>query len=114
MASVSLGLMLGLVPAVILFFGVTFDVRHVTLSTGSLAAAIAVLGAETLQTAALWWAVGGIASMAVLNLAVSFALAFSMALRSQGLRPDVRRLLRREVVGYVAQHPLKVILPPRG
>ena len=113
MANVSLGVMLGLVPALFAFFGVPLDVRHVTLSTGSVATAIGVLGWETVKTPALWWAVGGIASMAVLNLAVSFALAFSMALRSQGLRVSMRRLLRRDVLRYVARHPLKVILPPK-
>ncbi len=112
-ANISLGLMLGLVPALFSFFALPIDVRHVTLSTGSVAAAIAVLGWETLRAPALWWAVGGIASMAVLNLAISFALAFSMALRSQGLRSTVRRRLRREVVRYVMRHPLRVILPPK-
>jgi site-specific recombinase len=112
-AAVSLGLMLGLVPVLFAFFAMPVDVRHVTLSTGSVAAAIAVLGWDALQTPALWWAVGGIASMAVLNLAVSFALAFSMALRSQGLRAGARRILQRDVLRYVAEHPLKVILPPK-
>jgi site-specific recombinase len=112
-ANVSLGLMLGLVPALFTFFGLSIDVRHVTLSTGSVAAAIGVLGVDALQSAALWWAVGGIASMAVLNLAVSFALAFSMALRSQGLRISTRQRLQREVRRYVLRHPLKLILPPK-
>lgn len=113
-ANVSLGLMLGLLPTILAFVGLPIEVRHVTLSTGSIAAAIGVLGAETLRTAALWWAVAGVASMAVLNLAVSFALAFSMALRSQGLRTDMRRLLRRDVLRAVAANPLRVILPPKN
>ena len=112
-ANVSLGIMLGMIPTLLAFVGIPLDVRHVTLSTGSVAAAIGVLGAETLKTPALWWAVGGIASMGVLNLAVSFALAFSMALRSQGLRTGMRQMLRRDVLRYVARHPLKVILPPK-
>jgi site-specific recombinase len=112
-ANVSLGTMLGMVPTLMAFVGIPLDVRHVTLSTGSVAAAIGVLGAETLKTPALWWAVGGIASMGVLNLAVSFALALSMALRSQGLRTGMRRRLRRNVLRYVARHPWKVILPPK-
>ena len=112
-ANVSLGIMLGMVPTLLAFVGIPLDVRHVTLSTGSIAAAIGVLGVETLKTPALWWAVGGIASMGVLNLAVSFALAFSMALRSQGLRTEMRQLLRRDVLRYVARYPLKVILPPK-
>jgi len=113
-ANVSLGLMLGLLPTILEFVGLPIEVRHVTLSTGSIAAAIGVLGSETLRTAAFWWAVGGVASMAVLNLAVSFALAFSMALRSQGLRTGMRRLLRRDVVRAVLANPLRMILPPKA
>ena len=112
-ANVSLGIMLGLVPALFSFFALPVDVRHVTLSTGSIAASVAVIGWDALKMPELWWAIGGIASMAVLNLAVSFALAFSMALRSQGLRSAVRQRLRREVVRYLARHPWKVILPPK-
>ena len=112
-ANVSLGLMLGLVPTLFAFVGLPIEVRHVTLSTGSIAAAIGVLGFETVTTAGLWWAVGGIASMAVLNLAVSFALAFSMALQSHGLRTSERRSLRSDVLRRLARHPLQALLPPK-
>ena len=112
-ANVSLGLMLGMVPALFAFTGLPIEVRHVTLSTGSIAAAIGVLGLSAMKSAAFWWAIGGIASMAVLNLAVSFAFAFSMALRSHGLRTDVRRLLRGDVLRRLTQHPLQALLPPK-
>lgn len=45
-ANVSLGLMLGLVPAFAAFFGLALEVRHVTLGTGQVAAAAATLGRE--------------------------------------------------------------------
>ena len=112
-ANVSLGVMLGMIPTLFAFTGLPIEVRHVTLSTGSIAAAIGVLGFEVVQTAAFWWAVGGIASMAVLNLAVSFAFAFTMALQSHGLSASARRLLRRDVLLRLAQHPLQAILPPK-
>jgi site-specific recombinase len=112
-ANVSLGLMLGMIPTLLAFIGVPIEVRHVTLSTGSIAAAIGVLGIDTLKTGALWWAAAGIASMGVLNLAVSFALAFSMALRSHGLTPRMRRLLRRDVLRRLAAEPWKALAPPK-
>ena len=112
-ANVSLGLMLGLVPTLFAFVGLPIEVRHVTLSTGSIAAAIGVLGFETVTTAAFWWAVGGIASMAVLNLAVSFAFAFSMALQSHGLRTSEQRSLRLDVLRRLAQHPFQALFPPK-
>jgi site-specific recombinase len=43
-ANVSLGMMLGLVPALLAFVGLPLDVRHVTLATGQLAAALACAG----------------------------------------------------------------------
>ena len=106
--------MLGLVPTVLAFVGIPLDVRHVTLSTGSVAASVGVLGFDTMLTAPFWWAVGGIASMGVLNLAVSFALAFSMALRSHGLKPGMRRQLQRLVLRRLVKHPLQAILPPKA
>jgi len=112
-ANVSLGLMLGMIPTLLAFVGVPIEVRHVTLSTGSVAAAIGVLGIDTLKTGAFWWAAAGIASMGVLNLAVSFALAFSMALRSHGLTPRMRRLLRRDVLRRLAAEPWKALAPPK-
>ena len=112
-ANVSLGLLLAMIPTLLAFVGLPIEVRHVTLSTGSIAAAIGVLGVATVKTGAFWWAVGGVASMAVLNLGVSFALAFSMALRSHGLRTGTRRLLRRAVMRRLAEHPMQALLPPK-
>lgn len=112
-ANVSLGLMLGMIPTLLAFIGMPIEVRHVTLSTGSVAAAIGVLGIDTLKSGAFWWAAAGIASMGVLNLAVSFALAFSMALRSHGLTPRMRRLLRRDVLRRLAAEPWKALAPPK-
>ena len=84
-ANVSLGLMLGLVPAFAAFFGLGLEVRHVTLSTGQLAAAAASLGAPLLTHGIFWWCVAGIALTGVLNLAVSFYFAFQLALRAHSV-----------------------------
>lgn len=82
-ANVSLGFLLGLSPAVFQFLGLPLDVRHVTLSTGSLVAAVMTLGSHVMLETDFWLAVCGIGSMAVLNLLVSFALALAVALRSK-------------------------------
>jgi site-specific recombinase len=84
-ANVSLGLMLGLVPAFAAFFGLGLEVRHVTLSTGQLAAAAASLGPELLQQGAFWWCVAGIAITGALNVGVSFYLAFLLALKAHNV-----------------------------
>ena len=110
--NLSLGLMLGLVPAVLTAFALPFEVRHVTLSTGSIAVAIGVLGMSALDTSEFWWAVAGTASMAVLNVSVSFALAFQMAVRSRGLRTPDRRALNRVIWHRILTHPLSLLFPP--
>jgi site-specific recombinase len=45
--NISLGLMLGIIPSVAVFFGLPLDVRHVTLSTGQVTAAFAALGSPS-------------------------------------------------------------------
>ena len=94
-ANVSLGFMLGLVPVVLAFVGLPIEVRHVTLSTGQLAAAVSTLGWATVTTAGFWWCVAGLVATGTLNLGVSFWLALRVALRSRGInRIDQRRLSR--------------------
>jgi site-specific recombinase len=85
-ANVSLGLMLGLVPTLATFFGLPIEVRHVTLSAGQIAAALGTLGVELLHESAFWWCVAAVPLTGLLNVGVSFTLAFRLALRSRGLK----------------------------
>ena len=84
-ANLSLGMMLGLIPAFAVFFGLGLDVRHVTLSTGQLTAAGATLGVEVFFMPVFWWGVAGVLVTAVLNVGVSFYLAFRLALRAHNV-----------------------------
>ncbi len=111
--NISLGMMLGMTPAVAHFFGLPLDVRHVTLSTGMLFMACGSLGEA-------WWsggwflnAVAGIAVMFVLNLGVSFALSLYMAMRAMEIPLADRRELARRLVVRLVSHPGDFILPPR-
>ncbi|WP_019448567.1 site-specific recombinase [Cupriavidus sp. BIS7] len=113
-ANVSLGFLLGLGPEILSFFGPHMEVRHVTLSTGSVGAAIGVLGFDALRMPALWLAVAGIALMGVLNVAVSFALAFNMALRSREMRRVDRMEVVKAVQKRIIRHPLSLLIPPRN
>jgi site-specific recombinase len=112
-ANVSLGLMLGLVPALAAFVGLPLDVRHVTLSTGQLAAAMGAVGAPLLLQAEFWWCVAGIAVIGALNLGVSFGLAFAVALRSRGLRVNQRARIARSLRQRVLKAPLSFLWPPK-
>lgn len=112
-ANVSLGLMLGLVPAVASFFALPLEVRHVTLSTGQLAAALGALGWDLLRESAFWWCVAGIAVTGVLNLTVSFVLAFKVALRSRGIRLAERSRIYRAVRARLWRRPMSFLFPPK-
>jgi len=113
LGNLTLGFMLGLVPAVLTAFALPFEVRHVTLSTGAIATSIGVLGLPVLHDAALWLAVAGVGSMALLNVGVSFALAFHMALRSRPLRLGDRRQIHRAIWRAVLRNPLVLLFPLR-
>ncbi len=110
-ANVSLGLMLGLVPVLLAFVAVPLDVRHVTLSTGQLAAAVSTLGWATLATPAFWWCVAGLVVIGVLNLTVSFALALAVAVRSRGITLLDQRRLNGALWRRLRQAPRSFLLP---
>jgi site-specific recombinase len=110
-ANVSLGMMLGIVPVVMSFLGLPMEVRHVTLSTGQLAAAAAALGWEVLHAAPFWWCVAGIAATGLLNIGVSFWLAFKLAARARGVREvDQQRI--RAALSRRLRHRLPTFLWP--
>ena len=112
-ANVSLGFMLGIVPVVAWFFGLALEVRHVTLSTGQLAAAVGTEGLSLLREAPFWWCVAGIVVTGVLNLAVSFVLAFRVALLSRAVPTAGRSRIYRAIRRRLLTRPLSFILPPR-
>ncbi len=110
-ASISLGFLLGLTPAILQFFGIPLDVRHVTLSSGSLAAAVMSLPMSDFPVFDFWMAVAGIASMGVLNILVSFSLALFVAIRARKIQAPERGLLYRAVARRLRQQPLSIFWP---
>ena len=96
-ANVSLGLMLGLVPAFAAFFGLGLEVRHVTLSTGQLAAAAASLGLDIFHLSAFWWCVAALAVTGLLNVGVSFYLALRLALRAHNVSGYDRKRISQSI-----------------
>ena len=110
-ANVSLGLMLGLVPVVTGFLGPALEVRHVTLSTGQVAAAAGALGWEVLQTAPFWWCVAGIVVTGMLNIGVSFWLALKLAARARGVRRVDQQRIRSALANRL-RHRLPSFLWP--
>ncbi len=110
--NVALGFLLGFAPAVGRFFGIPFDVRHVTLSTGMLALAAASLGENWLGGGSFLLGLSGIAVMFVLNLSVAFSLALFNAAHAYELTgPELWGLLK-EVLSRVLRRPIELVRPP--
>ncbi|MBK8105716.1 MAG: recombinase [Betaproteobacteria bacterium] len=112
-ANISLGMMLGLAPALVDFLGPPLEVRHVTLSSGQLGAALGALGWPLLAEPAFWWCMAGIAATGVLNVTVSFWLAFKVALSSRGVRLKDRSRIAAAMRRRLFTRPLSFVWPPR-
>ncbi|WP_198026821.1 site-specific recombinase [Polaromonas glacialis] len=110
-SNISLGFMLGLIPAFTGFFGLELELRHVTLSTGQLAAAGASLGLEALRQAAFWWSVASIPLIGALNLGVSFYFAFRLALQAHNVSKLDRSRIRSAIWARWRRHPLSFFIP---
>ncbi len=111
-ANVGLGLLLGMTPAVGRFFGLSLDVRHVTLSAGMLTFAGSALGPERLLESDFLWAVVGLALVGVVNLTVSFSLGLFAAVRARGLEPVGFLCLAFAVLAGGIRSLSGFILPP--
>jgi site-specific recombinase len=110
--SIVLGFMLGMTPIVGHFFGPPLDVRHVTLSTGTLALGVASRGLEVVGRGALLWAGLGIAVTFVLNLGVSFYLALRLALRAQDVSRSDHLDILRNLWRQIKADPHAFFFPP--
>lgn len=112
--NLALGMMMGLAPALVAAFTpFSFEVRHITLSSGFIAVAAGVLGPGVLHSPEFWHAVLGTVAMGILNVGVSFRLAAGLALRSRQMRHEQARKLRLAVVRRVVANPLLLLIPPR-
>ena len=110
-ANISLGLMLGLTPAIAGFFGLGLEVRHVTLSSGQLGVAGATFGWEMIHDDAFWWAVAMLPFNGAINVIVSFYLAFRMALRAQNISGVERSRIYSAIGRRLRQRPLSFFKP---
>ena len=110
-SNISLGFMLGLIPAFTGFFGLELEARHVTLSAGQLAAAGAALGLEAFQQPLLWWCIAAIPLIGALNLSVSFYCAFRLALQAHNVSGLDRARIRRAIWARWRSAPSSFFVP---
>jgi site-specific recombinase len=111
--SIALGFLLGMIPTFAKFFGLPIDVRHITLSTGSLTLALSSIGVGAVGWGAVASAVVGIALIGLLNFGVSFALALVVALRARDVPRGERRTLPGAVLRHFVRRPVEFFYPPR-
>jgi site-specific recombinase len=105
--NVAIGFLLGMTPAIGKFFGIPLQVRHVTLSTGSLTLALAARGGlEGALAPAL-----GILCILALNFGVSFALALGVAMRARAVEHGGVRLFA-SVLRRFLRSPGAFFFPP--
>jgi site-specific recombinase len=110
-SNISLGFLLGMTPQIGAFFGIPLDVRHVTLSTGSMVASAWVLGPEILRQWSFWLGVGGLLSMAILNIAVSFGLALIVAIWAKRALAPKRHVIYNALLKRFFTRPWTFFLP---
>ncbi|MBC7713501.1 MAG: hypothetical protein H7177_09185 [Rhizobacter sp.] len=109
--SISLGVLLGFFPEVLKFMGIPLEVRHVTLSTGALAASIPTLGIEALKTPEFLRAALGILLTGTLNLGVAFSLALAVAFKAKKISSHRKALIYRSVLKRFYQKPFSFFIP---
>jgi site-specific recombinase len=107
--NVSLGFLLGMVPIFGAFFGLPLEVRHITLSTGTLTFSVCALGPGALTASACI----GIVIIGILNFGVSFALALAVAFRAREVTNRERVGLAVSVLKAFLRKPLKFFYPPK-
>src|SRR5437763_8066 len=111
--NVALGVFLGMTVPIAGFFGLPLDVRHVTLSTGSLALAGAALGWRACLHAGFIFAAVGVIAIGLLNFGVSFACALFVALRAREVHKNDMRVLLRTFFSRLRKSTASFWFPPK-
>jgi site-specific recombinase len=112
--NVALGTLLRSVPSVPIagaIVGLALDVRHVTFATGALVLGLASLGPTALADPRVHWALAGLTLVALMNFAVSFALALLVAMRARDVRHEWR--VARAIFDRLRRQPREFVWPPR-
>ena len=89
------------------------DVRHVTLTTGTVAFATESLGRDYFYRGWMLESLAGIAVIFVLNLTVSFAIALSVAMRAYDLPARDHVHLLNLCLKRFLKSPLEFFFPPK-
>lgn len=103
------GVMLGSTGAIGHALGLPIDIRHVAFSSADVGYA---MGSAQAGIGAIALGVGCALLIGLVNLAVSFSLALSMALRARGTRISSPGKLLKAYFSAIRAHPLALVFPP--
>lgn len=110
-ANIVLGFLLGMTPQVAKFFGLGLDVRHVTLATGAFATALPVVLDRGTDFWPLLNSVLGILFIGMVNISVSFLLAFLLASISSKVKFSSFFKLFNSGMGLILSRPWLLVIP---
>lgn len=110
--NICLGFMLGFAPLIGIFFGIPFDIRHITISTAYFGFGVETLHAHMPLNEWIWTTVG-VLGIGFLNFAVSFSLAFYVAMQSRQVSLKSIPKVAKFVTIYFFRKPWDFIFPPR-
>ncbi len=111
--SVMLGIFLGVASPLGKFLGIHFDIRHITISAGNASVGLYGLGFDHLNAIYVAKVVAGVLMIGVVNFAVSFSLAFFVAVKSRGIKLREYAEFIGILMRYFRKHPMDFIFPPR-
>lgn len=109
--NIALGFFLGMAGFLGKTFGLPFDIRHITISAAN--SAIGFFGLNhQVSVDEIWYTLIGVAGIGFLNFAVSFGLAFIVAVKSRGIHlkdyPEFAGILWR----YIKKYPRDFVKAP--
>jgi site-specific recombinase len=95
------------------FFGIPFDIRHVTIAAGNASIGFYGLDPSDFDPSFLWPVFIGVMSIGFLNFLISFSLSFYVAMRSRGLYLHQMPTFLRELGRRFVRRPLDFFRPPK-
>lgn len=111
--NISLGFFLGMAAPLGKIFGIPFDIRHITISSGNMAIGVYGLGLKNIPINYLLTVFIGVLSIGFFNFLVSFSLAFFVAVRARGIKLNQYPELISVLIQHFLHKPFSFIAPPR-
>ncbi len=112
MGNLTLGFFLGMASFVGYIFGIPFDIRHITISTGYYAIGLYGLNFHV-SFSDFFFSGLGVLLIGFFNFLISFSLAFMVALASRKIKFNRYRSLGKYIYWLFKKYPRDFIFPPK-